>query len=79
MTVKKVQSESGRFLYRVSDLCLYPEEKPDVYERDTFTCFLSPRHCSCDAFLEHVVIDSSRIMVSKQRYASCFCLDSNGL
>ncbi|KAI9472205.1 MAG: hypothetical protein EXX96DRAFT_611454 [Benjaminiella poitrasii] len=58
-SVKKYQSESGRTVYRVSDACLQLKNK---YRKDTFTCLLLPRHCTCDNFLKQVVIDDTMVM-----------------
>lgn len=65
MIVTKIQSKSGRFVYRVSDLCLYPNEEKDEYERDVFACFIKPkRHCTCKYFFREVVTDETVLIVS---------------
>ncbi|KAI8054931.1 uncharacterized protein B0P05DRAFT_560809, partial [Gilbertella persicaria] len=66
--VAKVKSNSGRVVFRVSDLCLYPEEervgkeKEDEEIENIFTCLLFPRHCSCETFLKEVILQDKSIM-----------------
>ncbi|KAI8373825.1 hypothetical protein BD560DRAFT_433937 [Blakeslea trispora] len=63
-SVAKVRSDSGRVMFRVSDLCLRPEhrEESEEVEEDTHTCLLFPNYCSCEIFLKGVIIESNLVM-----------------
>ncbi|KAI8377152.1 hypothetical protein EDC96DRAFT_494678 [Choanephora cucurbitarum] len=61
-SVAKIQSDSGRVMFRVSDLCLRPEIESEELDEHTHTCLLFPNYCSCDTFVKDVILESSAMM-----------------
>ncbi|OBZ91455.1 Zinc finger SWIM domain-containing protein 7 [Choanephora cucurbitarum] len=62
LVVAKIQSDSGRVIFRVSDLCLRPEIESEELDEHTHTCLLFPNYCSCDTFVKGVILESSALM-----------------
>lgn len=60
--VTKVSCESRRFIYNISDHCLYPVNKQDEYKRDIVFCTTEPRYCSCTTFLDKVICNQEIIL-----------------
>ncbi|PHZ09573.1 uncharacterized protein RHIMIDRAFT_240692 [Rhizopus microsporus ATCC 52813] len=62
-SVTKICCESGRYLFNVSDHCLYSkEEEKDEYSRDIFLCTIEPRYCSCKEFFDRVLCHKDLLM-----------------
>ncbi|CAO0789632.1 unnamed protein product [Mucor circinelloides] len=59
--VTKIQSESGRTLYRVSNECISELEDPAAQEI-TNTCMINPKYCNCDKFIQDVIFKNDMIM-----------------
>lgn len=59
--VTKVQSDSGRTLYRVSNECISELEDPAA-QQIINTCMINPRYCNCDRFLQDVILKNDMIM-----------------
>lgn len=60
--VTKVQSDSGRALYRVSNECISELEDPAAQEIIN-TCMINPRYCNCDKFIQDVILRNDMVMV----------------
>ncbi|KAL0145718.1 zinc finger SWIM domain-containing protein 7 [Mucor lusitanicus] len=59
--VTKVQSDSGRALYRVSNECISELEDPAAQEIIN-TCMINPRYCNCDKFIQDVILRNDMVM-----------------
>lgn len=64
--VTKIQSESGRTLYRVSNECISELEDPAAQEI-TNTCMINPKYCNCDKFIQDVIFKNDMIMVKEKK------------
>lgn len=58
--VTKVQSDSGRIIYRVSNECILQQD--DTSQKTINTCMTKPRYCNCDKFIQDIILKNEMIM-----------------